>query len=114
MERAMTARNKYMNVRALAVKERPDLFSRARGRLWWEADVGDAVRRWSHIGDEVALKRYVELNYERLDDAAKEIRRQASRADSSTGALPISNKDWLSWLAAHGDRYEDACALIEC
>ena len=73
------AKHKYMNARALAIQERPSLFARGRGKLWWEPDIDTAARKQSTTtGDEGALKGYVQEHWERLSQKALAMRKAHS------------------------------------
>eukprot|EP00973_Karenia_brevis_P053377 7417516-Karenia_brevis.AAC.1 len=72
-----------MNVRALAVKERPDLLTRPRGRRFGEQVSHEAAASSVHTGSEQQLAEYIEEHRDRLErirDAHQEaaVREKAS------------------------------------
>ena len=96
------ASGRYMNMRALALQERPDLASRPRGKLRWEADVdGASKRQIVHAGDPARLARYMTANHERLNAEAKRIRAAAKAHDKASTRSPMSNAEWMRWVDAN-------------
>ena len=84
-----------VNIRALAFRRRPDLFTRAKGRLRWERDVDEAeMSRVVHQGDEQALKEFTDANREDLEEELSEIRRVAKAQSVADHALPYSHDEW--------------------
>ena len=99
-----------LNVRALAIQERPDLFKRGRGRLRWEQGVsaGEASSV-THQGDESALKEFIAANSERLGAKLAGLREAASEAERlhKEAQVPYSNADWLEWLQANDSHFKE-------
>ena len=59
-DRRRAAKDIYMNTRAIAIAERPDLFKRGTGKLWWQSARSQAERQIIiHAGDETALQTYI-------------------------------------------------------
>ena len=67
-----------MNSWALAVRERPDLAPRPRGKLHWEDDISEKdMQALAHVGDLPALKNYHAENRPRLKTQADGMVQQA-------------------------------------
>jgi hypothetical protein len=104
-----SAKNKHMNIRALAIQERPDLFGRARGRLRWEKGISEhAAQQMVTLGDEPALRQYIEEHRSRLEETCREIRGKAKELCRQQPTFPLSNKEWLEWLENNADEFEEA------
>ena len=100
-----------MNIRALAFRHRPDLFTRARGRMWWEGDIDKAERsRVVHQGDEQALSEFIDANREDLEEELSEIRRVAKAEAVGNHVLPYSHDEWVSHIEKN---YEEFAALLK-
>ena len=95
------------NVRALAVKRRPDLLARPRGALHWERRVSSSSRASTHhTGDEHALKAFISANLTSLEQERDRIKEAALRLASSS-PMPLTNADWLDWLSHHDAEFQD-------
>ena len=95
-----------MNVRALAFRRRPELFTRAKGRMRWEGEVEKAERcRVVHRGDEEALKEFMDANREDLEEKLSEIRRVATAQAVAIHALPYSHEEWVSHIEQNYDQF---------
>ena len=76
------AANKYINSRALAIQERPDLFRKGRGRLHWQRGLpsSDATGfRDADEGQEQALQDYLFEHGPRLAQQAKRARQELEK-----------------------------------
>ncbi len=61
-------RIRHLNIRALALERRPELFPRARGKLHWEEDVSMAEQKvLVNPGCAAELSEYIEANREQLE-----------------------------------------------
>jgi hypothetical protein len=97
---------KHMGIRSLAIQKNPGLFSRGRGRLWWEEEISkDSRRELTHIGDEQALQAYIEGNRSQLEAELSEMKNKARASVSETVATPYTNRQWLQWLDSNEQRF---------
>ena len=112
--RRAASSHKYTNARALAIQERPDLFSRGRGKLWWEPEVSpEDQQKLTSVGDEAALKAYTHEHWERLSQKALAMRAAAKqKAPRASTVMPFTNREWLDWLGAN-DFYAFLCKARE-
>ena len=77
-------KQKYVNVRSLAIQKNPTLFKRGRGKLHLERDVGPSrMAAVTHTGNEAELKAYIERNRAELEAEAASLREQARQAVSA-------------------------------
>jgi len=85
------------------------LWERARGKLHWERDVDPDLssKQLLGVGDEAALKAFMEENREALVAEAARIRAAAQRTldDLEGGTMPYTNAEWLTWLEEHDDAF---------
>jgi len=95
-----------MNVRALAIKKNPDLFSRAKGKLRWQQAVSAAQQREiAHAGDEDALQKYIVEHRVELEQELSDLREQARSNYVASSALPLSSEDWLQHLEDNDEKF---------
>ena len=97
-------KERFMNLRALAIAKRPELLPRPRGQLHWQVDVPEAERsKLVHEGDPVALSDYIDLNRAQLQEEARQRRLEAKTAmeNESKSDLPMCNAEWLEWIDEH-------------
>ncbi|CAK0798523.1 unnamed protein product, partial [Prorocentrum cordatum] len=92
-----------MGPMACAVQEMPHLMPRGRGKLHWGGDVPTSVQKQlTFAGDRAALERYLADNRERLAaKAAALCARAKAAAICGPALLPVTNKNWLDWMAAN-------------
>ena len=107
-----TNKQKFMNLRALAIKERPDLFMRAAGSLKYVPgrmhEKKSERRSIVHEGDEQALQTYIAANRERLSQEASQIRAQAkAKSEQAAVHFPLTNGEWLEFLEKEDDIFRD-------
>ena len=107
---AVVKKTPKMNSWALAVRERPDLFPRARGKLYWENDVSEEdMQQWTRIGDHTALKAYHEEHKDRLAEHAHFLVEQAKIISKKVRACPLSSVQLVKLL---GDNPKHFHALM--
>lgn len=98
----------HLNIRALAVQQRPELLPRARGRLRWQQDVRDKdMREVVHQGDPQALQDYIEANREALEEELKNLKEAANFDAIAERHLPFSSDEWLQYLAQHEEQFRE-------
>jgi hypothetical protein len=105
--RKTAEKDKFMNLRAVAIRRNPDLRPQG-GRLFGESEVDMAERR--QVGDGAALQAYIEANRESLAAEAAAIRQVAKTVlanNVSSGDVPMSNTQWLEWLEAHDAEFRE-------
>ena len=103
-------KQKYMNLRALAIEKNPHLFPRAAGQLHWQEGMTQAQRKVIiHEGDKAALDAFIEENKESLRLEAKQRRNDAGAvlAGGSGEHIPQTNGEWLQWIDSHTDQFHD-------
>lgn len=103
-------KNRTMNLRALAIQRMPQLWERAKGKLWWQEDVAEADRRSKlAVGDEDLLKAFISEHYEELRAEAAQLRASAKKVLSSqyVGGLPLTNGQWISWLENNWEKFQN-------
>jgi len=101
-------RNKFMNLRALAISRNPELLNRPTGKLHWQGDTSvDDMKTLSHVGDNNALLAYIEANRGSLEAEASAIRKKALDvlADDGAGTFPMHNAEWSAWLEEHDEEF---------
>ena len=108
-DRRQAKKDLYMNTRALAIAERPDLFSRGTGQLAWQNTKTLAERQQiMHHGDETALQAYIKQHAARLTEIKRAKQQKAKRMlQSCPGILPYTNAEWLTWLRDHDEEFRD-------
>jgi len=101
---------KYMSWRALAIKMRPDLFKRPRGKLHWETKISEEqMKALVAPGDAAAADEFVREHKDELIKCSSNIRKEALSPStvSLSSTFPILNKEWLTWLGDHDQAYRD-------
>lgn len=94
-------KEKYVNLRSVAVARHPEWLPRPRGALHWETDVSAKDRRQIvFAGDPEALSAYIEQNRAELQTEAAQRRLHAKIAleRAAHSRLPVSNAEWLQWV----------------
>ena len=106
-DRRRAAKDIYMNTRAIAIAERPDLFKRGTGKLWWQSARSQAERQIiSHAGDETALQAYINEHSQRLTAKMQALHARARRVlHSAPGRTPFTNAEWLEWFGEHDTEF---------
>ena len=96
-----------LNIRALAIERKPELFPRGRGQLWWQ-DVAHGSRSdLTHAGDNVALNAYVDAHREELETELQARRAAAEFQAQAEKPLPISSTEWMECLEQHDELFCD-------
>ena len=96
-----------INIRALAIRRRPDLASRPRGHLHWEVEDSTSRRRAvAYHGDDDALKTYIDENHAFLAQERDTIR-EAAKSLTSTGTMPFTNEDWVRFIDSNTQLFQD-------
>lgn len=90
-----------MNIRALAIRQNPDLLKRGGGKLHWESSVSKRLwRSITHQGNEAALKAYIDQNREELEREARALREVSKSAAALTKTeLPLTSEEWAQLAA---------------
>ena len=110
-----TAKQKYMNAWAFAVKRHIEWCPGPRGRLHWQRDLStESTQEIVHAGDKDALMQYVEANRGELEATAKSMREAALRAEKAARefSCPRSNAEWLAWLDSHDAEFRDLLKTV--
>ena len=109
-EKSQAKKDLYMSYTALARRKEPELWSRSRGLLWWEADIDKASQAAIvHGGDAVARGAYLDDHWEELKTEAADLRRlgRNSLYARFDGGMPYTNAQWLNWLAENGKHFRE-------
>jgi hypothetical protein len=99
---------RHLNIRALALERRPELFPRARGKLHWEEDVGSAEQKVivNECGA-VELNEYIEANREQLENELSSRRDSIKHKAAAEAALPITQNDWLNHIVENDESFSE-------
>ena len=94
-----------LNVRALAIERKLELFARGRGALKWERNISLNEREQkTSRGDEGALKAYIVENREYLENALRRCRAKAqAQAELEKSLMPMTHSDWMAWWLSPDD-----------
>jgi hypothetical protein len=103
-------KDRFVNVRALAIRKCPWWWERPRGQLWWEGGVSEEAKAQKvGSGNEEALSQFIDENRAELEAEALQIRNNAQvvLGSSSTihGLMPYTNGEWLSWLEENAELF---------
>ena len=98
---------RFMNVRALAIMQNPDLMTRGRGRLKWEAE--DSMSHGvSHQGDEAKLQQYIKDNEKKLEEELQTMRDKVSFQELQVHAMPVTFSDWMQYMGEHDEEFRES------
>jgi hypothetical protein len=99
---------RHLNIRAIALERRPELFPRARGKLHWEEDVSTAAQKVIvHNGGAVELNEYIAANREELENELSARRDSIKHKATADAAMPISHSDWLKYLDENDEAFQE-------
>ncbi len=109
-QRKIAKKQRHINARALAIKRRPDLVKRPRGKLRWEKNVSKAQA--SSIVQEGNSEQFTSFFEEHKDELEREAaqRRQSAKSilrKAEAKLLPITNKDWMEYIEKNEVLFHD-------
>ena len=97
-----------LNIRALAIQQRPELLSQGRGQLRWQGEVDETTRRSVRKqGNEAELAAYIEQHQEDLKAELARRRAAARIEDAAATLLPLTSDSWLQYLDEHEHEFRD-------
>ena len=101
-ERKRAEKDQFMSYTALARRQMPSLWPRARGRLRWEKDVDEAARSsLVDEGDKETRDAFLTENKAALKQDAEQTRELARMilAKTYSRGMPATNAQWHTWFA---------------
>ena len=106
---------RFMNARAVAMEQCPELFPQAKGKLKWESRPKDKQRRLRH-GRSSGSTAYADLMEERGAEFRREARLRRERASvepaSSVVSWPRTTVSWVDWLEREEKTYDEAIQAV--
>jgi hypothetical protein len=98
----------HLNIRALALERRPELFPRARGKLHWQLDVSRADQKVIvNEGDPAALSKYIEENKEQLEAELSSRKNAMKHKAAAKAAIPMTHDDWLKHIVDNDEEFSE-------
>jgi hypothetical protein len=96
---------RHLNIRAIALERRPELFPRARGKLHWEVVSRAEQKVIVHNGGAGELNEYIEANRAELENELSARRDVIKHKATAEAAMPITQNDWLKYIVEHDEAF---------
>lgn len=108
----------HLNLHALALERRPDLFPRARGKLRWETGVSNQdmralVEPRSASSNAEALREYIAANRDELQRELARRRDDARFEALQAQPVPYTSEEWMQFLVNNDAHFRDLLRTSE-